>query len=438
MKDEDKLLHTLLDGDRPEPESPSLEGADAERLSLYRERLEILERQQEKAPDDFAGRVMAALPDSPRLRWPERLRSLWPEPRYWAIPALSGAVAALIIMLAMSLIQPTPDVRRIAVIFEVYAPSAKRVELVGTFSNWMQGEIALKGPDAVGYWERRVELPAGQYEYLFLVDGAKLVKDQKGGPHRPDGFGHENSLLVLRKGMPRQLVQVYIPASYDGVLISKHVRDRAAPPFPEQKSAQWQAILDEGESAGVQRIQLEKTLAGMAAAGFDPDDARAILAPLFKEIQAGIHARHVLYTLQEGILKGASFETLKSVSQGSHESFKKAKHLLTRAGYEDVIETAPALLASTAFAVESGQHPSSLHAVLTAGKGKPFKQIRVIIEAGESLHHAGLEPAPLNLIVMDCLDKGLDSYEVERVVRHVKEKLKQGLDGQAILKELWV
>jgi hypothetical protein len=37
-------------------------------------------------------RVMAALPDTPRLTWRARLRSLWPEGRRWILPALPGAL----------------------------------------------------------------------------------------------------------------------------------------------------------------------------------------------------------------------------------------------------------------------------------------------------------------------------------------------------------
>ena len=89
-KNQDDLLHHLLDGSDREPETSGLTGSDIERFSRYRECLTDLETHQEKAPADFTSRVMAALPEKPHLPWAHRLRPLWPEKRFWAIPAMGG------------------------------------------------------------------------------------------------------------------------------------------------------------------------------------------------------------------------------------------------------------------------------------------------------------------------------------------------------------
>jgi len=75
---------------------------------------------------------------------------------------------------------------------DLYAPSANRVQLVGTFSGWMPEAHSLKGPDAVGYWVINIKLPPGRHEYAFLVNGSKLVPDDDGEAFRPDGFGGSN------------------------------------------------------------------------------------------------------------------------------------------------------------------------------------------------------------------------------------------------------
>jgi len=208
--------------------------------------------------------------------------------------------------------------------------------------------------------------------------------------------------------------------------------------LPEQNRGQWQAILDKGIAAGVQRKQPEKALVTLATANLSSDQAQVIFDPLFQDVQAGIYASHVLLKLQEGVLKKAPFDTLTSVARARDNSFKKAKKLLARTGHEGAIETDTALLDSTAFSLESGQDQSSLHEVLTAGKGKPENQISAVIEAGESLHNAGLEREPLKLIMKDCLEKDLKSFEIEKVLRHVKKKLKEGFHHKAIRDELWV
>jgi hypothetical protein len=42
-------------------------------------------------------------------------------------------------------------------------------------------------------------LPDGRYEYMFLVDGQKMIQDPEALIHQEDGFGNQNSVLVLRR-----------------------------------------------------------------------------------------------------------------------------------------------------------------------------------------------------------------------------------------------
>jgi len=433
----DKLLHALLDGESHESGASRLKDSDAQRLSLYRERLELLERHREEVPDDFVDRVMAALPDRRRLTWPERLSSLWPEGRRWILPAVAGALVTLITMLGVTFIEYAPGPRLVAVTFEVYAPAVKKIEMVGSFSEWKEGGFAFKGPDAVGYWGCRLTLPPGRYEYLFLVDGDRLIMGQDDGSHRPDGFGYKNNVLLLREEMPERFVQIHIPAPYSGLLIPKELRARAAPAIPREQGDQWRAILSNGVSAGFQKIPLEEALAGLATAGFTSDEAGTILAPLFQEVEAGIHTRHVLLKVQEGILKGVSLEKLRSATHTSYQLFNKAKNLLIQTGHGEAIEESPALLVSTALALGNGLHPLFLQEVLSAGKDRSLSRIEVVMEAGEALHHAGLAQEQLRLLMKDCIIKELEWEEIQRVVWHVRGKLREGLDSKTILDKLW-
>ena len=437
MKSQDRLLHNLLDGVCPEPGVSEPTGHEAERLALYREGLKRLEGHEEKAPDDFAARVMAALPDKPRLTWWERLGLFWPKRRFWPIPAVAGALALFVIVAGLNLIWPTHGRVLIPVVLDLYAPSAKQVELVGTFSDWMPREFSLKGPDALGYWAIAIKLPPGRYEYSFLINGSRLVSDDDGEALRPDGFGHENSVLVIRRGM-RQFEKGYMLTSPKSVVTTENDQAKTALSLPGQNRDRWQAILDKGITAGIQREQLEKALVRLANANFTPDQAQGIFDPLFKDVRTGINASHVLLKLQEGILEKAPFNTLTSTARIRHNSFKKAKDLLARAGHKDAVETNQALLESTAFALESGQDQSSLQEVLTAGIGKHPDRIAAVIEAGECLHNAGLKKEPLKLIMKDCLNKDLGPHQMKRVTQHIKEKLNKGLDHKTIREKLWV
>ena len=184
MKRRDRVLHNLLDTDLTW-EASDLQGHDAERYTRYKESLKQLEDHQEKAPDDFVAQVMAALPAKPCPTWLDRLKSFWPERRFWAVPGLAGALAMLVLVTGLILFRSSPDIAYIPVVLDLYAPSAKQVELVGTFSDWAPKAFRLKGPDAVGYWAIAVKLPPGRYEYAFLVNGSQVVRTTTEKPFVP-------------------------------------------------------------------------------------------------------------------------------------------------------------------------------------------------------------------------------------------------------------
>jgi hypothetical protein len=155
--------------------------------------IERLTQHRTPAPDGFADRVMAALPSwktAPRRK---------PLPVYgrWLIPAFTGSMMTLLLLFSFGLLRHPSEPEQIAFRFELHAPEARRVELLGTFNDWQAGSIVLTGPDASGHWITDVKLPAGRHEYIFLVDGKEWVPDPKASLHRPDGFGRENTVITI-------------------------------------------------------------------------------------------------------------------------------------------------------------------------------------------------------------------------------------------------
>ncbi len=157
--------------------------------------LETLRELRQKAPAAFTRQVMNALPAEPDLPWHVSLCRLWPEHGRWFLPAVAGAAAMLLISTLLISRPPQVNSQRVAVHFEIHAPEAQRVELVGTFTEWQTGQIQLAGPDASGHWTAEVELPSGRHEYSFLVNGKQWVTDPRADIRRADGFGRENAVL---------------------------------------------------------------------------------------------------------------------------------------------------------------------------------------------------------------------------------------------------
>lgn len=190
-------IHRVLDGEIPLPEKAAADTPEAKECAEYQHALDLLTTSAVTAPAALVSQVMAALPAEPDRTWVDLLRRVWPRGQRWFAPALAGALAAILAIAGVTQFRAGPPTDTVAVTFEIHAPGAHEVELVGSFNGWKPGELVLQGPDATGYWTTTVRLPSGRYEYLFLVDGERWITDPLATAHRPDGFGRENALIEL-------------------------------------------------------------------------------------------------------------------------------------------------------------------------------------------------------------------------------------------------
>ena len=159
--------------------------------------LERLAKHPMKTPDGFSDRVMAALPDRSGVVLRDRVSGFWPTHGRWIVPALAGAAAMWLVALGLGRFDRPVESSQVTFHFELHAPGADRVELLGTFNEWRSGDIVLNGPDASGHWTAEVALPEGRHEYIFLVDGERWLADPRAATHRPDGFGRVNTVIKV-------------------------------------------------------------------------------------------------------------------------------------------------------------------------------------------------------------------------------------------------
>lgn len=68
----------------------------------------------------------------------------------------------------------TPNSKK--VVFRIYAPNARYITLLGSFNNW-DSEIDSMKKRSDGYFEIEKDLTAGEYTYLFRIDG-ELILDK--------------------------------------------------------------------------------------------------------------------------------------------------------------------------------------------------------------------------------------------------------------------
>jgi len=82
------------------------------------------------------------------------------------------------------------------VAFSLSAPEAKRVAVLGDFNKWRDNTHLMK-KDENGVWHKIAMLPAGRYEYRFLVDG-QWCNDPKNDQACWNCFGTQNNIFDVR------------------------------------------------------------------------------------------------------------------------------------------------------------------------------------------------------------------------------------------------
>ena len=95
--------------------------------------------------------------------------------------------------IAMNIKQiPATIGRRMPQTFELAAPTASHVDLVGDFTHWEQEPIHLR-KSGDGTWRTTVNLEIGPHEYRFMVDD-QWCDDPKCTQHVANPYGGENDV----------------------------------------------------------------------------------------------------------------------------------------------------------------------------------------------------------------------------------------------------
>ena len=81
--------------------------------------------------------------------------------------------------------------------FELAAPGAAGVTLVGDFNGWDRRATPMRRAAASDVWTVSVPLGRGRHAYGFVVDGNRWVADPSAPLAPVDGFGGSNSVILV-------------------------------------------------------------------------------------------------------------------------------------------------------------------------------------------------------------------------------------------------
>ena len=125
----------------------------------------------------------------------------------------AGVSALAVLALALTLLWRSPVERIVTqrinqvteqglntVVLFLDRPDATDVEVIGSFNNWSQEGVRMVWDKDRGLWVVALHLKRGTYEYAFRVNNEEIVADTKAILHRDDGFGHQNSILIIGNG----------------------------------------------------------------------------------------------------------------------------------------------------------------------------------------------------------------------------------------------
>ena len=97
---------------------------------------------------------------------------------------------------ATALVSNMASADREVVRFELAAPTASRVALVGSFNEWNPVATPLVRDPSSGKWIVSLRLPPGRHVYAFVVDG-DVTADPTAPRAADDDFGSSNSVLLV-------------------------------------------------------------------------------------------------------------------------------------------------------------------------------------------------------------------------------------------------
>ncbi len=85
------------------------------------------------------------------------------------------------------------------VVFTLKEPKTSKVYVIGSFNNWLPDGYAMHYDRKRGVWTLALRLPAGQYEYAYLLNGKTIMPDPNALIQKDDGFGNKNSILIVER-----------------------------------------------------------------------------------------------------------------------------------------------------------------------------------------------------------------------------------------------
>ncbi len=168
------------------------------------------------------------------------------------------------------------------------------------------------------------------------------------------------------------------------------------------------------------------------------DDAARIIS-IFSLIDSErLPSSPFIRRLREGLVKRADPVEIAAALEHRLEMYIEARRILQRADDGRRRRSAvPQGLGVLASALESGIPAQIFEDLFPEGWGVMSHRVAAIVEAGETLHLAGVELADVSIFMSDCIKRNLSRTETFRAARFWLRLHREDKDGNEIRRLLW-
>jgi len=204
-----------------------------------------------------------------------------------------------------------------------------------------------------------------------------------------------------------------------------------------EPSGTWNELREKNLHMDFSVERVDRAIKACRANGLSVVEAENLLCSVYAAHEEELPTDCVFLKIEEGLAKRIAWQDVHVAADKRLGCMRKADALVmsvrqSRGGQHQH------LVMHTCMALECGLPEEVLQDVFNRPARFRYGRMIHVVEAGESLQLAGLEPEQTQHIMNDCLDRDLTCGEVMRVVAVFQNGLREGKDFDTIHATLWI
>ena len=199
----------------------------------------------------------------------------------------------------------------------------------------------------------------------------------------------------------------------------------------------WKTLYEKNSKLGLTGERIDHALGRCRNSGMTLQETDMLLYPVSIARSESLPVESMLNKIEEGLAKRVDAKQLAVALEARLENLRRAARLIpsSRPGGGGNPQR---LITQVCMALESGLPEAVLKELFEHLGGFRYGRLVHVVEMGETLQLAGLDPQNTKQIMDDCLSRQLNRSEMVRVVDYLLEEHRKGRAFKTIHSELWI